>query len=900
TLGGTLANAADAIWENPAYLHGAVAWRIHLNAWRGAYAADLLGWHERAKSHFNSYANSQVLSPPEGPVVPDTSRFFARQQERLGTAMFSRGYISRHPNDNTVAHHYDMNLVFIDQLLTHFQWTGDRQFLKKMWPVIKRHLAWEKRNFDADGDGLYDAYAALWASDALQYSGGGVTYTSVYNYRANKIAAELAKILGEDPEPYLQEAQHIYSNLQKKLWLPKKGVYAEYKDLLGEQLLHKEPGVWTVYHSIDKKAADKFQAYQELNYIDTQIPHIPVAAEGLDEGLYLLSTTNWQPYTWSVNNVTLAENLNAALAFWQGGDTQAAFKLWKSAVLESMYLSASPGNFEQLSFYDAARGELYRDFGDPIGVAARALVEGLFGIHPDALKDTLTIEPGFPAKWKNASLKLPDISVAMKMEQNRIVYHINPNFPEQMNLRLKLILPSSEVENVLINGSKIPYRTSDEIGSPELIVEAGPMHAYEVKIELKGEALEQLKYEKNKVAGGDILLNLSKAEIIAVKDPQNALQDFDQKDKSLDAKLTDEPGDKVFFLKLHQGDVQWWAPIKITLLPEVEIASIEDTKESVLLRLQNNSKKALRGTLDLGEQNPIKTNLVIPEGTEQKIKLKKTNLGTGTNKIDFQPEKGKIHHLQFQSWDIPASGNEKWDMVELSSFFNSKVTDVFKNQYFSPRPDSPTLQLPTTGVGNWCYPSVCEDISIDDSGLRRTVGKDEKIIMPQGIPFQTPSAEKENNILFTSQWDVYPQQVEIPLLGKASHAYFLLAGTTNPMQSRLVNGKLTVTYEDGTKEVLLLKNPENWWPVEQDYYVDGFAFTTDAPLPPRVYFKTGKISRDFSNYVVIHGFSDHGIDGGAGTVLDLPLNSEKSLQSLTVSSVANDVVVGLMSLTLKR
>ena len=899
-LGGALAIAADAIWESPAYLHGAVAWRMHLNAWRGAYAADLLGWHERAKSHFESYANAQVLSPAEGPVVPDTSRFFARQQEKIGTAMFSRGYISRHPNDNSVAHHYDMNLVFIDQLLTHFQWTGDMQFLKNMWPVVKRHLAWEKRNFDADGDGLYDAYAAIWASDALQYSGGGVTYTSAYNYRANEIAAKLARIMGEDPKPYLQEAQHIYQALQEKLWLPEKGVYAEYKDLLGNKLLHKEPGIWTVYHSIDKKVVGKFQAFQELNYVDNQIPHIPVTADGLDEDLYLLSTTNWQPYTWSVNNVALAENLNTALAFWQGGDIQSAFKLWKSAMVESMYLSASPGNFEQLSFYDAARGELYRDFADPVGVAARALVEGLFGIHPDALKDTLTIEPGFPAEWQNASLKLSDIAISMEKGANRRLYHIEPNFPEPMNLRLKLKLSTSGVEDVFINEKKTSYHLTDEIGSPEIIVEAKPMPSYEVKIELNGEALEKLQYEEKNIAGGDLLLNLSKAEILSVKDPQKALRSFNKKEKSLAAKLTDETGDKIFFIKLRQGSMGWWEPVEIAIRPEVEIVSVEDEKDSVVLRLQNNSKKDLQGKLSFGEQQPIKNNLMIPTGTVKRMKIGKSNLMTGTNKIDFQPLKGDLQHLQFQSWDIPAQGGEKWDMIDLSDIFNSKVTDIFKNQYFSPRPDSPTLQLPTTGIGNWCYPEVCEDISIDDSGLRRAAGKEEKITLPQGIPFQTPSGENKKNILFASQWDVYPQQIKIPLQGKASHAYFLMAGTTNPMQSRLVNGKMIVTYDDGTKEELLLKNPENWWPVEQDYYADGFAFTTGAPVPLRVHFKTGKSTKNFKEYVSIHGFSDQGIEGGAGTVLDLPLDPSKNLKSLTLSSVANDVVIGLMSLTLKR
>jgi len=45
-----------------------------------------------------------------------------------------------------------------------------------------------------------------------------------------------------------------------------------------------------------------------------------------------------------------------------------------------MYIGISPGNFQQLSFYDANRSELYRDFADPIGVTARTVVEGLFGI----------------------------------------------------------------------------------------------------------------------------------------------------------------------------------------------------------------------------------------------------------------------------------------------------------------------------------------------------------------------------------------------------------------------------------------------------------------------------------------------------------------------------------------
>ena len=387
TLGSALSIAADGIWESPAYLHGAIAWRMYLNAWRGPYVADPLGWHDRAKTHFTSYSHSQLKSPLTGPIVPDETKNLARQKEEIGTSMFSSGYISRSPNDTTKAHHYDMNLVFFDQMLRHFKWTGDTAFMKEMFPVIQRHLAWEKRNFDANNDGLYDAYAAIWASDALQYSGGAVTHSSAYNFYANKEVAAVAKILNEDNSPFLKEAKKISEAANAQLWIPKKGFFAEFKDALGNQLLHESPGVWSIYHTIDSELSNTFQAYQMLHYVDTKIPHIPIAAEGLDKkDLYAISTTNWQPYDWSLNNVALAEQMHTSLAFWQGGQSETAFKMWESALVGSMYLGASPGGFEQLSFYDAMRGELYRDFADPIGMTARTLVEGLLAFNPMRLK----------------------------------------------------------------------------------------------------------------------------------------------------------------------------------------------------------------------------------------------------------------------------------------------------------------------------------------------------------------------------------------------------------------------------------------------------------------------------------------------------------------------------------
>ena len=130
--------------------------------------------------------------------------------------------------------------------------------------------------------------------------------------------------------------------------------------------------------------------------------------------------------------------------------------------------------------------------------------------------------------------------------------------------------------------------------------------------------------------------------------------------------------------------------------------------------------------------------------------------------------------------------------------------------------------------------------------------------------------------------------------------FFVLAGTTNPMQSRLVNGEILIKYMDGTLDKLSLENPSNWWPIEQDYYTDGFAFTTGGERPLRVYLKTGEDTRSFHNYTGIKGFSNYGIDGGAATILDLPLNKNKELKGILIKTIANDVIIGIMALTLIR
>lgn len=746
TLGGALTSAADGAWDGEVWLHGAIVWRMWLNGWRAGYLGDVLGMPERSRSHFSAYAASQVKDVE--PVIPHPSQCpengLARAAKTWGTQMYSNGYISRNPNRNDVMHHYDMNLNYIDELLWHFQYDADTTYMRSMWDTLTSHLKWEKRNFDPDDDGLYDAYCCIWASDALFYNSGAVTHSTAYNYRAFRMAAQIARILGEDPSYYDKEATKTLSAMNERLWLPERGHWIEYEDFMGNKRKHTHAALWSIYTPIDCDAATPMQAFQATQYVDSCIPHIPVkwtnAPHGTD--LYTISTTDWHPYDWSINNVAADEVMHMALAYFQAGRNNEGFNLVKANIMDQAYLGNSPGNFGQISYYDKARGELYRDFSDNAGISSRTFLQGLFGIVPNALDGKCYIRPGFPDEWEHASVSTPYLSYSFKREGNREIYEIEQNFSRPLEIVLR----------------------------------------------------------RNNGDG-------SYAETVG----------------------TNRKKQKIVIMRPEKKE----APKALVTAPTVD-------------------------------------------GTKW------------GNNFD----------------NVKSSALET---VDMARHFNSNVSDIFKNFYLSPRSPYTTLQMPVHGVGEWCHPETMHDI--DDRGMRMTIRNGKfRASISDGIEFLSPATGR--NIAYTSLWDNYPDSVTIELNGKATHAYLMMAGSTNHMQSRIDNGVITVRYTDGSSEVLPLHNPHNWCPIEQDYYEDGLAFTAASPRPYRVDFANGKVSRELMGMGKHYGnpksesgagsHDDRTFEKGAGIILDMPLDYTKELESLTVTTLSNDVVIGLMGVTLQR
>ncbi len=752
--------AADGVWDGDTWLHGAIGWRMPLAGWRAGYLGDVLGWPDRAISHFNAYAESQVTDVPPTIAAPsqDEELHMARARKEWGTQMYSNGYICRNPHRNNQMHHYDMNLNYIDELLWHFQYDADTTYMRRMWPVVKRHLEWEKRNFDPDGNHLYDAYCCIWASDALYYNGGEVTHSSAYNYRGNRLAARMAELLGEDATPYSREADAIRNAMNQALWVNPTdnkrysatqdnayiGHWAEYRDVMGLQRQHSDAALWSIYTPIDCGVGTDGQNYSLTKYVDTYIPHIPLAVENdsnnIAHGLSLVSTSDWMPYSWSINNVASAEMMHTALAMFQAGRADSGYSLLKANIMDQMYLGSSPANFGQISYYDAARGESYRDFGDNVGISSRAIIQGLFGIVPQALYGQCIIRPGFPLDWDSCSVSTPYISYTYKrMDGNNASIHIKQHMAQPLQMTVR------------INGNN--GATTDYPGTT---------------------ATEQT---------------------IVFQLPQN----------HCDSKPMTQP--QPYIDPMVRTSVQQHKPLV----------------------------------------------------------------------------------------------NSHMQPLDMDSVLNANVTDIFRNEYRTPRPQSTSLELPTQGVGEWCHPLLTYDI--DDTGYRAAITNDTYTI--DGITFRSP--KQGHNIAFVSQWDNYPETISLNATDNhgnaphASRAHLMLCGSTNHMQAYTDNAIITAVYTDGTADTLSLYPPYNYCPIEQDYYVDGMAFKAPIERPLRIALATNTVSRELGKALGIAQTEVYGrtIRGGAAQLLTMPLNPDKSISHFTLRALANDVVVGVMAITLE-
>jgi hypothetical protein len=226
--------------------------------------------------------------------------------------------------------------------------------------------------------------------------------------------------------------------------------------------------------------------------------------------------------------------------------------------------------------------------------------------------------------------------------------------------------------------------------------------------------------------------------------------------------------------------------------------------------------------------------------------------------------------------------NAAWETIDIKKYLNGDIRTIFKQEYLSPRPNTVSARIGSDGYASWTFaywnlhpPEITLE-NIPD--LKKSEGQ---IQTPEGVPFEW-NDDTTKNIAFTSLWDNWPDSLNFPVNKKGSSIWFLVGGSTNPMQTNIANAQVIIKYEDDVIERVELIPPVNFWAlckwggVDYDYERDKFCL----PEYPPAQVQLGNNCR--------------------AMIVNYKVRKDIEIRSVKLECLSQEVVIGLMGLTLMK
>ncbi|MGW3312409.1 alpha-L-rhamnosidase-related protein [Streptomyces sp. NPDC001073] len=166
--------------------------------------------------------------------------YIKQSLDLLGSRQLSSGFVpgALHPASvahlgpltpgETASYSATYSMYFVADLASYYLHTGDRDFVAKEWPVVKRELAWNATRLD--GNGLLSTRAGVDGADWDFYDGDKGGEVSAYNilyYKALLDGAELATAAGDTSQAtaYRADAEALQKRINERLYDPTSGLY---------------------------------------------------------------------------------------------------------------------------------------------------------------------------------------------------------------------------------------------------------------------------------------------------------------------------------------------------------------------------------------------------------------------------------------------------------------------------------------------------------------------------------------------------------------------------------------------------------------------------------------------------------------------------------------------------
>ena len=819
------AYAAHAIFGDNVLLHGSVSWREPYLGWRLAYGPLAYGMTREVYQHFDTHFRKSVIT----------------QGVDRGAVMY---YLEYARPDAVTS--YNMYETFMDQAKHYWEHTGDKEFARRLFPVVEGCIEREIRRLKPGEEWLFENSLNTWISDSHWTILGQCTQASAYMYNCVQLAADLADVLGKETS-YRQQAARIREDMQRILWQKPKGVFAYSQELRGNKLLHPQPELADVYHTVEFGVADRYQAYQMFDWIEANLRR-----ERTDNGGCLYWSSNWYPnaggtYTHSTYELNMGEEMNLALVYLQQGLAEQGYEIFKTA-----YMAIYGGRDPEIPDYDMekyrAQGhppmltEVAGDipcmitingtprrcphFGDSIGMFGRVVYEGLLGIRPMLHIGEVWLSPCLPKELPEVTVKSAILNYRYERRQDelRIAYAMKPQTMKSCTLRLTFHLPVCEVKAITANGATMPYQVEPAFCGARVSVAIENAHSGQVCAYFAEARINPVEERRSLCQGADFGLDYPGEEVMELFDPQGITNHVQVEAGHVEGKIAGSEGSGVFFLKMRAGRAEYIRPVKLWIQPPCPV-----------------EKKRWRGTW---------------EEFEPPYEWKYMDMDRLFN------ASSPLEALETVCQSVKRPGAE----------YSQVNTDYYQDHLVARNTNNPLCVL-------------------SDARWRGMVDEEGMAMTGEGIGFRS-KREGPYLAVTTVSATAYPDRVTVPIEAAGRAAYLLVTGATFPMQSGVENLRMTFVYEDGRREEHALVNPDHigdmWctlWGRYHDTPANGFE---NMGGHSGAMSSTGQdLSRPIATDTEAH-------------ILRFMLRPEVKVETLEFRTIANDAVFALMGVTLLK
>ena len=780
--------ALDANWDEPIICHGPMGWHIGFAGWRGMYGFTVAGWAKRLKTNV---------------------RQFIKNQQSTGRITAYNANDSR----------YNMGEVLVDELMHYWLWSGDTEFFEKeAYSFVAGHLRFQEEYIRVPHTNLYENFLNAWNTDNKWNNGGPGSISTAYTWHAYTVMSQIAQAMGrtEESEAYRIKSDAILEEIKISLWDKDKGVYGEFRDVFGLKRLNTAPDLSSIYTPIDVGITDDIEGYQMLRYSDYAIDSIYM------DGAEFKYSSNRIPEFYSSCGLYVQETLNNALAYFQTGQREIGYRQYMGCLIPLMKgRGAGPGASAHTINADLENtGHI--DFADSASMHIRTAVEGLFGVRMQRAYGMAVIMPGFPEDWTEASIQIDGLHYSYRYAEHMDTFTIHAN--ARLKYCMKIPARSSRVEFVKVNGQNVAFEVTKFVC---FVTEA------------LSQAVIEIKYTESPiavVAGSAVGAVGSEYEVSSnglirrVFDPQGVIAShIELPAEKLTIVLSDKAGWHTFFVEVIKEDMTAVLPVDVEIKPAVELESvaiIQGKEAGITVRIKNNTQKTMAITADLQTVSGYaRADLMLDAfGVSEMLFVPvkdSLDLTPGNNGVraEIRGDYNGSIKTEVTDWALPTE-QERFVTVSLEHTANQNLRTLHENHYDLTYLGEEHYRLPNfyfsrdsmrtvtaTGRSWW------EDLSRGMSGVPWSLELPEKggiFLSDCGIPFEIAvTEEKSANAVFVSLYNQFPDSVRIPVGKTGTKIYFLLSVSTNNMQSRIENARITVRFCDGSEEVLPLVNPDN-------------------------------------------------------------------------------------------